>query len=157
VSFADALADIKAGDVVIKGANALDYPGRRVGILVGNPEGGTIGAALPRIIGRKAHLVVPVGLEKQVASDLTAMSRLIAEGALDSPPMSALWVIDGATIITEIESVELLTGATCHHLASGGIGGAEGAVRLLVSGDAEVVQNAKQLLESVAGEPPFPI
>ena len=157
ISLAEAVADLKAGDVVIKGANALDYDRRVVGILVGHPEGGTIGAVLPTVIARKAHLVTPVGLEKLVASDLTATSRLIAEGALDAEPVPALWVLDAAVIVTEIEALELTAGVSCRHLASGGIGGAEGSVRLLISGDRESVDEARRLLDSIAGEPPFAI
>jgi len=157
VSLGEAVAGLKAGDVVIKGANALDYDRRVAGILVGHPEGGTIGAVLPTVIARKAHLVTPVGLEKLVGSDLTATSRLIAEGALDAEAVPALWVLDAAVIVTEIEALELIAGVSCRHLASGGIGGAEGAVRLLISGERQGVDEARRLLDSISGEPSFAI
>ncbi len=157
LSLADAVADLKAGDVFIKGANALNRDLGAAGILVGHPEGGTIGAALPVIIARKAHLVIPVGLEKLVASDMRSVSKLIAAEGLDSEQVPALWVVESATIITEIEALEVCAGVECHHLASGGIGGAEGSVRLLIAGDEEAIRRARDLLDSVAGEPPFPM
>jgi len=156
MGLADAISQLQAGDVVMKGANALNYADRTAGILVGHPEGGTIGASLPTIIARKAHLVVPVGLEKLVASDLVAMSELIADDVTGPETISSLWVITGATIITEIEAVEILTGVECAHLASGGTGGAEGSVRLLLSGEGEQIEEARKLLDSIAGEEPFP-
>jgi hypothetical protein len=161
-SLAEAVERLQAGDVFIKGANALDYANRQVGILIGHPQGGTIGAALPAIIARKAHLIVPVGLEKLVASDLTQMSEMIRDdaagpGARAPEPLPSLWVVSGATIVTEIEAIQLVTGAQCRHLASGGIGGAEGGVRLLVSGNAADLQAARALYDSVAEEEPYGI
>jgi len=157
IGLSEAIAELQAGDVFMKGANALDYANNLAGILVGHPEGGTIGAALPTIIARKARLIVPVGLEKVVAADLESMSELITAEAARSEGVPALWVISSGTIITEIEAVEILAGAECHHLASGGIGGAEGSVRLLVSGDDEAVARARALLDSIAGEELYPI
>jgi hypothetical protein len=157
VTLAQAISDLGPGDVFIKGANALDYANKLAGILIGHPEGGTIGAALPTIIARKAHLIVPVGLEKLVASELAGMSELIASDRSGPDAVSSLWVIAAATIVTEIEAVESLTGAECRHLASGGIGGAEGSVRLLVWGDREAIGRARTLFDSIAGEEPYPI
>jgi len=157
MSLSDAVTDLQAGDVFMKGANALDYAANLAGILVGHSEGGTIGAALPTLIARKAHLIVPVGLEKLVASDLAAASDLITEESGGSASVPALWVISNATIVTEIEAVAILAGVECVHLASGGIGGAEGSVRLLVSGDEEGIGHARALFESVGGEEPYPI
>jgi len=157
MTLAEAISDLQGGDVFIKGANALDYPNKLVGILIGHPEGGTIGAALPTIIARKAHLIVPVGLEKLVASDLARMSDLIASDRSTLETVPSLWVVSAATIVTEIEAVESLTGAECRHLASGGIGGAEGSVRLLASGDGDAVARARELFDSIAGEESYPI
>lgn len=157
LTLGEAISEMQAGDVFIKGANALNYGEMTAGILVGHPEGGTIGAALPTIIARKAHLVVPVGLEKLVASDVIAMGEFIAEEFTAAESIPAMWPVTGATIITEIEAVEILAGAACHHLGSGGIGGAEGSVRLLISGDEDAVGTARELLDSIAGEEPFPI
>ncbi|MCD6359721.1 MAG: hypothetical protein J7M38_02580, partial [Armatimonadetes bacterium] len=42
----DALEQMKAGDVIIKSPNALDYDRGVVGYLIGAPDGGTVGATL---------------------------------------------------------------------------------------------------------------
>ncbi|MDO8671369.1 MAG: hypothetical protein Q7O66_08050, partial [Dehalococcoidia bacterium] len=47
---------MQAGDVYIKGANALDYRNKAVGILVGGDTSATIGNAIGTIIGRRIHL-----------------------------------------------------------------------------------------------------
>ncbi|MFN3422082.1 MAG: hypothetical protein ACK40X_10210 [Armatimonadota bacterium] len=62
----EAVKQMKRGDVFIKGANALDYKRKVAGILVGHPEGGTIGATTGTVIARRIEFVIPVGLEKQV-------------------------------------------------------------------------------------------
>lgn len=53
---------LRSGDVIIKGANYVDCNHNRAGILIGNPEGGTIVAILRAVIGKRAGLVIPVGL-----------------------------------------------------------------------------------------------
>lgn len=43
---------LRAGDVFVKGANALDYRNKTVGILIGSASSGTIGNAIGALIGR---------------------------------------------------------------------------------------------------------
>ena len=112
---------------------------------------GTLGAALGYIIARKISLVIPVGLEKLVYGDINELHMLAA--AEDSEGKS-LWPITG-TIVTEIEALQILTGVEAYLLASGGIAGAEGAVRLLLDGTDEEVEAAVELVDSVAGEPKY--
>ncbi|MCK4591283.1 MAG: hypothetical protein KAT86_05975, partial [Candidatus Latescibacteria bacterium] len=45
LSVNDSVKELRAGDVFIKGANALNYREKVAGILVGDPTGGTIGNA----------------------------------------------------------------------------------------------------------------
>ncbi len=139
------------GDVFVKGANALDYARRVAGILIGDADGGTIGNAIGRLIGRRVELVVPVGLEKLVYGDVVELSRRsLAPGAAGP----TLFPVTG-TIVTEIEALRLLTGAEAILLAAGGVAGAEGAVRLLLEGDAEQVERALAAVAQVQGEPRF--
>ena len=79
---------MKPGDVVMKGANALDYKNKLAAgnIMVGphldfvpGPDGGTTGITMPFIVARKVHLVIPVGLEKQVAGDLVDLTLKMRE------------------------------------------------------------------------------
>jgi hypothetical protein len=57
--------------------------------------------------------------------------------------------------VTEIEAIEGLTGARAFPIAAGGIGGAEGSMRLLLRGSREQVSNALKLIDAIQGEPPF--
>jgi len=147
----DAVDHMGRGDVYIKGANALDYLGRAAGVLIGSPEGGTVGAVLGKVIGKKIHLVIPVGLEKLVYEDINELHRLASQGDYEGPSM---WPIAG-TIVTEIEALEVLTGVEATLYAAGGIAGAEGAVRLLLTGGREQVEAALGLVESIKGEPRY--
>jgi len=151
-----AVQEMHAGDVFIKGCNALHYASRTAGILIGSESGGTIGGTIGHIVGRGVNLILPVGLEKAVFADFHQISRTLAEPDVTTgyfPQMMPIW----GTIVTEIESVEALTGAKALHIASGGVGGAEGAVRLLISGDPDKVKGALKVLKQIQGEPPWAI
>jgi hypothetical protein len=151
----DALKDMGPGDVVIKGANALDWPKRVAGVLIGHPEGGTVGSFMGRLHGRKINLVIPVGLEKQVASDLPAAEAALLSASVGGPHTGpSLWVLNGE-IVSEIEALKLLTGVEATQIAGGGIGGAEGAVWLMVTGSDGQVNEAVALIDGIQGEPPF--
>jgi hypothetical protein len=143
------------GDIYIKGANALDYLGDVAGILIGHPVGGTVGGSLPGIIGKKIELVIPVGLEKRVDGDINDLHHLASTGEFEGS-VPNLWPVTG-TIVTEIEALWVLTGVDAYLYAAGGVDGAEGSVRLLVEGTEEEVKDATELIDSVKGEPPYPL
>jgi len=147
----NAVNEMKKGDVYLKGANALDYKNRMAGTLIGGPTGGTVGATIGQIVGKKIHLIIPVGLEKLVYEDINELHRLAASEDYDGP---SLWPLTG-TIVTEIEALKILTGAKATLVASGGIAGAEGAVRLILEGTDEQVDAAVKLVESIKGEPRY--
>jgi len=141
------------GDVIIKGANALDLARRRAAVLVGHPQGGTIGAAARAAIGRRVRLILPVGLEKRVPGDLDELAARINAPGEQGP---RLWPAPGE-VFTEIEALALLTGATAEPAAAGGVSGAEGCVWLGVEGDARQLEAADRLLHEIAAEPPFEV
>lgn len=152
----EAVQQMKKGDVFIKGANALDYKRKVAGILVGHPEGGTIGATFGIVIARRIELVIPVGLEKLVYDDIESLSiktRVLDGDEIlnETPPLVPVT----GTIITEIEAFKLLCNVDATLIAAGGVGGAEGAVRLLIEGTKEEVLKALELIESIQGEPPL--
>jgi hypothetical protein len=146
----DVIADLAAGDVVVKGGNAVDLQRRRAGVLIGHPQAGTIGAIIPAVFGRRVQLIVPIGLEKRVAEDIDAMAELINSTRAEGPRMLPL----PGEVFTEIDAVSLLTGASARLAAAGGLRGAEGASWLAVSGDDEQLRAAEKLIRSVADEPP---
>jgi len=150
----EAVADMGPGDVFIKGANALNYERDQAALLIGHPTGGTIGATLGTIVARRIQLVIPVGLEKSCPVDLDDAAVIASDPDEARRNVPALWPISGH-IFTEIEAIETLTGATAIPYGAGGIGGAEGSVRLLILGNEEQINAADELIRSIQGEPPF--
>jgi hypothetical protein len=147
----DVIDDMKEGDVILKGANALDLSRRQAAILIGHPKGGTTSAILQAVAGRRVHLMLPVGLEKRVPGDLMELAaRLNAPGARGY----RLLPVPGE-VFTEIDAIKLLTGAEAEPIAGGGVSGAEGSVWLMVSGSEVQVEAAGKLLKVVASEPGF--
>lgn len=147
----DVVDELKEGDIIIKGANALDMAHRRSAILIGNPSGGAIAAIMPAVIGKRVRLILPVGLEKRIDGDLDNIAaRLNAPGARGM----RLMPVPGE-VFTEIEAIGLLAGVTAELVAAGGVGGAEGGIWLAVSGTPQQEENAENILQSVAGEPAF--
>lgn len=149
-----ALDKMTAGDVYIKGANALNYSAGVAGVSIGHPRGGTVGGAMGTIIGSKLRLLIPVGLEKEIPFDIEEASALIAEPDERLGGLLSLWPLRGH-IFTEIEALETLCGVEAIPVAAGGICGAEGGVRMLVVGAPEDVRNAVALAASIQGEPPL--
>jgi hypothetical protein len=147
----DVINDLKEGDIILKGANALDLLRGQAAIFIGHPKAGTIGVALQAVIGRRVRLILPVGLEKRTVGDLTDLAiRLNAPGAQGPRLLPA-----PGQVFTEIDAISLLTGATAELVASGGVCGAEGCFWLAVGGTPEQIRAAEKLLKSVSSEPPF--
>jgi hypothetical protein len=147
----DAADDLREGDVVLKGANALDLVRREAAILIGHPKMGTVGAALTAAVGRRVRLILPVGLEKRVPGDLSALAAI-----LNSPGAKGARLLPvPGEVFTEIDAVALLTGAQAVLVSAGGICGAEGCCWLAVSGTTGQMAAADLLFQEVAKEPPF--
>jgi len=150
-TLAEAARTMGPEDVLIKGANALNYQKQVAGILIQHAAGGTIGAILGAVMGRRITLVIPVGLEKEISVDIIEANRALERHA--KPPRS-LWPVTGI-IITELEALQLLTGVRATQIGAGGVGGAEGSIRLLIQGSREQMQAAGRLLDQIYGEPSF--
>jgi hypothetical protein len=99
-------------------------------------------------------LVIPIGLEKQVAGSVLDIVRKMQEPLESLNRVYSMFLFTGH-IVTEIEALNLLADVSVFQAAAGGIGGAEGAVRLVCRGPREKVQNALKLAEQIHGEPPF--
>ncbi|RQW81037.1 MAG: hypothetical protein EHM14_02595 [Methanothrix sp.] len=147
----DVVDDLKEGDVILKGANALDPTRRQAVVMVGLADGGTIGAALRAVVGRRVRLILPVGLEKRVYCDLMDLAAKLNTPGASGP---RLLPVPGE-VFTEIDAISLLTGAKAELIAAGGVYGAEGSVRLAVCGDTEQMEAAERLIRSVSLEPGF--
>lgn len=147
----DVIDDLREGDIVLKGANALDLSVNQAGILIGHPNGGTIGAALQAVVGRRVRLIHPVGLEKRVYGNINEMARILNAPGMEGPRLMPT----PGEVFTEIEAISILTGAKSHLIAAGGVNGAEGSVWLAVNGDEEQIKSTDKLLHMIGREPPF--
>lgn len=154
LSLEEAVKQLEPGDVVIKGANVLDYQNKTAGVLIGSSTGGTSGTIMPFVVARKAHLVIPVGLEKQASSPVIDIANKMREPVQSLNDIPSMFLLTGH-IVTEIEALQVLSGASAFQAASGGIGGAEGAVRLILRGTRSQVEKGLEVIEDVQGEPPF--
>ena len=144
----DVADSLREGDVILKGANALDLARKQAAVLIGHPRGGTTITALQAAVGRRVRLILPVGLEKRVPGDLMELAARI-----NAPGESGFRLLPvPGEVFTEIEAIRLLTGAEAEMLAAGGVGGAEGAVWLALRGSEEQLAKAEELIKEVSGE-----
>lgn len=147
----DVLNTLKEGDVILKGANALDIQRKEAAVLIGHPKAGTIALAIQAVAGRRVKLIIPVGLEKRINSDLCTLAE-----KLNAPEASGyrMLLVPGQ-VFTEIEAIKQLTGANAEMAAAGGVCGAEGSCLLAVTGTKAQEKAAEKLFATVASEPSF--
>ena len=154
-TMAEMLLEFDSDSVFIKGANAVDPEGNAAA-MTAHPEGGGIGWSLSILMARGIPHIVPVGLEKLVPSVKTSVEMC---GHLNLDYCQGLKVgmlpLMGAKVITEIQALKILAGVDAFHVASGGNSGSEGAVTLIAEGEANKVEGAIALVESIKGEPPL--
>lgn len=145
IPLSELLEQMQPEDVYIKGVNAVDPEGE-VGCFVGDPIGmGTIGVVLSAWRKKGFKLVFPVGLEKLIPSVRQAAEE--AKKGMYSYGMgmaSSLLHCPQGIVISEPKAIEILSGASAIPVAAGGIGGAEGAITLVIKGnDTQVTQAIK--------------
>lgn len=147
----DVADDLKEGDVILKGANAIDCSRKRAAVLIGHPQGGTVAAAIRCVVGRRVKLIMPVGLEKRICGDIDDIAAMLNEpGGFGARLLPA-----PGQVFTEIEALSLLTGAQAQLVSAGGVGGAEGSVWLSVRGEPGQEAAAGALMDSLLMEQPF--
>lgn len=155
IPYPDFVKTFEKGDVIIKGANAIDAAGN-AGILMCNENGGAVGAFFGPASARGTTIVVPAGLEKLVVSVPEAALGW-GQATLDYSMgvKVGLSVLTSVLVVTEIEALAVLAAVRSRLVACGGIGGSEGAVILLIEGQEEAFDRALALIESVKREPPI--
>jgi len=146
----DVADSLKAGDLILKGGNALDPFARKAAVLIGDPQTGTAGAAMRAVIGRRAQMIVPIGLEKRILDDLDDVAD-----ELNAPDATGprLLILPGR-VFTELDAINHLTGAMARVVSAGGIYGAEGSLWISITGQPSQVAAAADLIQSVQHEPP---
>jgi len=143
-------------DVFIKGGNAVD-PSGNVGVHMASPVGGTMGQFYMAAKAQGVSTIYPVGLEKLIPSvELAARyGGRLAVGRSIGARTGMACVADGE-VVTEIEAIDALFGIGAVHVGSGGYGGCEGAVTLVVEGSDDDVNACLDLITSIKGEPALP-
>jgi len=154
MSIEEAVRLLKPGDVVIKGANALNYNDNLAAVIVGSSDAGTTGKIMPYVTGCKAHLLIPVGLEKQTCGRVAETATMMREPVTSLNHIPSMFLLNGV-IFTEIEAIKTFGDVSVFQAAAGGIGGAEGAVWLVVRGAKCEVRKVLDAVEKIQGEPPF--
>lgn len=147
----DAAPEMKAGDLILKGANAVNVAAREAAVLIGSPVGGTIAACWTAHVGRRVGLIMPVGLEKRVTEPIAELCRLCnsaeASGCRLAPSPGLAY--------TELDAIRELTGAEAHLVAAGGVCGMEGAIFLHCTGTKEQIDHLKDIEKQVKNTPSF--
>jgi hypothetical protein len=143
-----------AGDIYIKGVNAID-PHGNAAVLIASPIGGTIGAALAIVMARGGELLLPVSLQKTIPS-VPAACGLLGQGRIDrvmGSPVGYLPIMAGsATLVTEVEALRHLHGVRATPVAAGGVDDCHGAVVLHLRGTPEQIDQAWQRLQAIRQE-----
>ncbi|MFH2076800.1 MAG: hypothetical protein ABIJ57_15915 [Pseudomonadota bacterium] len=152
VPLGDILAEMKPGDIYVKAPNAIDSQGK-VGVLYVSKKAGTLGKAILASKRKKFDILLPTNLEKMVFTPISeaakATSRTRIDSAMGIP--AGLMPVHHGRVVTEIDAIRILTGAKAFHIASGGLGGAEGSVTLVVQGTTGQVRDVVRFIESVKG------
>ncbi len=150
-TIADVVDSLKEGDVIIKGANALNLERKQAAVLIGHPKAGTIGLILPAVGGRRVKLIVAAGLEKRVNSDLYALAQ-----KLNSPNSSGYRLLPVlGEVFSELEAIKELSQADAELISAGGVYGAEGSCLLSVTGTKAQEEAAQKIIDTVANELAF--
>lgn len=150
----EAFEDFHIETVVIKGGNAIDPEGN-VGVITSGFDGGTIAATIGPVTSTGLQYIFPIGLEKLVPSVRDAVQYLGSKRLDYSLGANfGMYCISSGKLITEIEALKILANVEAKHVASGGVGGSEGAVVLVVWGEEGDVKKAISIVESIKGEPP---
>lgn len=152
---AEAIERLSADDVFIKGANALDATGT-AGILMANPQGGTIGSALGTVMARGVHFIIPVGIEKTVPYSITEAAKRVG---IERYYKVVGWPVGlmpvHGKVITEIEALKILGADDAFPIAAGGVSGGEGSVVICVEGTVEKLEELMTLITQIKGETPL--
>ncbi len=66
-SLFEVVNDLREGDIIFKGANAVNLDAKQATVLIGHPQAGTIGVIIQAVAGMRVKLYIPVGLEKRIS------------------------------------------------------------------------------------------
>lgn len=147
----DVADGMREGDLIFKGANAVNLRTGETAVLAGNPTSGTMGAIYRAVVGRRVQLITPVGVEKRVEQPIAELCRLC-----NAPGAAGLRLAPSpGRAYTELDAIRQLTGAVPHLIAAGGVCGLEGSALFQCEGTGEQLAALTQVLQRVGGTPRF--
>lgn len=149
------IPDMKPGDLLLKGANAID-PYGNAGVAMAGAGGGTMGQFYMALKAAGVATIYPVGLEKMIPSVADA-AKYGGTLSLDKSigAVAGMACVSDGRIFTEIEAIETLFGVEAIPYAAGGWGGSEGAVTMVVDGPEDDVNECLEFIKEIKGEPPL--
>ncbi|MGP1348962.1 MAG: hypothetical protein ACTTK0_04890 [Stomatobaculum sp.] len=118
----DVVGALGADDIIFKGANAVNLRMNTAGILIANPQGGTILPIEAAAVGRRTTLIHPVGVEKRVELPIQEIAALVNaknEAGLRMFPATG-------SPYTELHAFSDLFGVKADIIAAGGVFGYAG-------------------------------
>lgn len=123
------------------------------GVLIGSMAEGTIGRMVAASKKRNLKIIYPAGLEKLIPVSIGKASKETGSNKNIDYSMSipcSLMPLPGVTV-TEVDAFRILARIDALPISAGGLGGAEGAIVLLLQGEETAVRKAVSLTESVKG------
>lgn len=158
IGLADIVRDLKSGDVVVKGANAIGPDGIAANLIGRQNEkttGGTVGLFEVLAMSRGVEVIIPVGLEKRIPVSVLVGVRKLSSSKVDySMGMPCGLVPIFGKVITEVEAMKSMADVETTVISAGGIGGAEGCIVFLIEGKEVEVKKIIGVIEDIRGESP---
>ena len=143
--------ELKAGDIILKGANAVDLKTGEAAVLIGHPEGGTLTGIFAAAIGRRVEVIVPVGVEKRVDGPVSQLCSLCNDPQASGTRLA----MAPGKAYTEIDAICELTGAQATLIAAGGICGYEGMAWFQCTGTEEQLEKVRKIVHQVKDTPAY--
>ncbi len=147
----DVVENLGPKDVILKGANAVELSTGEAAVFIGNPTGGTISVAAAAATGRRAQLILPVGVEKRVEGPLRELCALCNDPEAQG---LRLWAAPGKAY-TELDAIRQLSGAEARIIGAGGIAGAEGGAYFAAVGTDAQLDILQSIVSGLLATPPF--
>ncbi len=153
----ESIKEFKPGDIIIKGANTIDFEGI-AGVYMAHPLGGTVGAFLPIAIARGITIIVPVSISRSIDDSVWELSQILGNQTI-APEYSmghsiGIMPIPGE-VFSEFDAFELLyPEVNVFHIGSSGVGTGEGSLHFLFIGEDDKVKEAFHDMVKLAKEEP---
>ena len=141
-------ADMGNGDIIVKGANAINLFERSAAILVGSNVGGTAMHLMGAYYGRRARVYIAAGVEKLVSEPIAELVKKMCETDVPGPRLMSI----PGEVFTELDALESLFGVKASLVAKGGVLGAEGGAYFLCEGSEENINALNDAVRVLHGE-----